>query len=145
MRKLTFLAAASLAVVSLFSACKKDEDKPADVTGAARMTTLTAKDWLVTGYTLNGANAFNSFFEACERDDVYKFTAAKKYIELTGATKCAGETTDTVDQSTFSFNADYSKLIIDGDTATVKSFNENSFSLESTGLGLTAVETFTKK
>jgi len=145
MKKLTlyFLAAALVTVAS----CKKDDDNnnnngnnnPGPQLTKKEM--LTAKPWKATGLTVGGAD-FWSLVDACERDNIFTFKTDGVYIEDEGATKCDSGDPQVVVTSTWSFIDNETKLIYDGDTATIKQLTSTTLVLETDLQGNTAQATF---
>lgn len=112
MRKLTYLAAFALAATAAFTACNKDDDdNNSDVAGSNRKSTMVANEWLVTKLIQNGADS-TSTLEACEKDNVWKFAADNKFVQMEGATKCDAADPDTADNGTYVFTSDYDSVTV---------------------------------
>ncbi len=63
------------AALGLFSTCKKDESKPVETPTSSKVTTLTAKDWMITAATMtspSGTLDIYSLMDACDKDDLFK-------------------------------------------------------------------------
>jgi hypothetical protein len=88
MKKILFLLCLGSSVV--FTSCKKDDDP-------TKKEMLVGKNWVATAMTIDpglpivGTNLFNQV-EACDKDDITKFSADGKATFDEGATKC--EVTD---------------------------------------------------
>jgi len=143
MRKLSYLAAFALAATAAFTACKKDDDKAAAVTGAARKSTLIANQWVLTASAINNISQLDSL-DACEKDDYYTFAGDSTYKVHEGPIKCG--TAEVSDSGIVFFNSDYTKMTQDGLQGDVTEFTEKSFSVKATVpiLGVVTA-TFSKK
>ena len=132
------LAASMLAV-----SCKKDDNN--NNNNGPQMTKkemLTAKSWKATGMTIGGSD-FWPLVDACERDDLYTFKTDGTYIEDEGATKCDPADPQVITTSTWAFIQNDTKIVYDGDTATIKELTPSKMVLESDFGGNAAVGTFT--
>jgi len=80
----TYVMVAAMAALTV--SCKKDgETTPAP----SKTDLLTAKTWRVTDLKASGQSIYNSgLFDACEKDNLYKFNTNKSATFDEGATKC---------------------------------------------------------
>jgi hypothetical protein len=87
-----------LLCLTVFAACKKDENAPATPVAPTRTQLLTSKPWTLTASTVSpammGMTNMYSMMSACETDNTLKFNsdASKTLVQDEGATKCT--TTD---------------------------------------------------
>ncbi len=100
------ITAFAIAAITLpqFS-CKKSDPVPVEVDVAA---TLQNKNWKLTALTVSPAisgttDIYNDFFEACERDDLYRFKANNIFQYDEGAAKCNPANPQTHD-GTWNYN-----------------------------------------
>ena len=130
------------AAVALSSCSKDDDDNNNNPSGPVINTAnLTVKPWKATGLTIGGAD-FWSIAEECEKDNIYTFKTDNTYIEDEGATKCDSGDPQIIVTSTWSLINNNTRLVYDGDTATIKELSSTKMVLESQVLGNTATATF---
>jgi len=112
----------AISFVSLvFVSCKKDNDEPNDVTPTVQNVSGSYKMAKVTTKASGGAeqDVTTMFFDACERDDVYKFNTNLTYNYQDVGTVCSPDgsfdgTWDLLNTTT---------IDIDGSSATIVKFN----------------------
>lgn len=122
--KKTILA---LSVVALmFTACKKDEDAPANVTptvtnlpGTYIITAATVSSGGTSVNVFNNSDASMNWFEACDRDDQYKLNANMSYDVVDAGTACSP---DNSYSGTWALPSSTS-IDIDGNIGTIQSYN----------------------
>lgn len=127
------LLLASLAITCVFTACKKDDDKP-----KSKADLLTAKNWRVTAAasTEVGANGQTittdeyAQLDACEKDNYFQFKADKKLLINEGKDKC-DPTDDQEVTGAWDLNSDQTKL-------TISDPSSSSLSIQGDILELTA-------
>ncbi|MFC5271062.1 lipocalin family protein [Adhaeribacter terreus] len=119
MKNYLFLLAAASAFT--FTSCgddKKEDPTPTPVTPAATKTQLiSAKDWKMTKQTLNmngsgDIDITNTFYTACELDNLEKFAANGTYTVDEGATKCDTADSQTFTTGTWAFTSNETKIKI---------------------------------
>lgn len=144
---------ALLALFILFSACSKDDNKTAPTSKSA----LIARNWKQTDLLAGQAGSaevsvFNTFFEACNKDDIWQFKADGTYTVVEGPTKCSPTDPDVVTTGTWQLTDNENKIIIDdanepAETLTIKELTSTSFKISGTqvsnGTTFTATVVFT--
>lgn len=113
-----FCVLALFAMLFTFS-CKKDKSK---------MDLLTQKAWKPTSYKDNGVEVI----ENCDKDDVITFTSTGSsgvYVGSfnVGADDCSGD--EISGSFSWSLTANETKLVLDSDTASISTLNDNSLVL----------------
>lgn len=142
--KKMFLALSAL--VLLVSSCSKDKDDESgpitptkeNLTGTYKLTkvVLTAN-----GQTSDMTTQYMQFFDACQRDDVFKLNADNTYQWVDAGTKCDPEGGYT---DTWSLTSN-TTIVMDGETYTIKSFNGKILEVSQSYGGAEQVETYTKQ
>lgn len=126
MKNYLFLAAITALTISLAS-CTKSDDKTTTPT-PTKTELLTAKGWKITEATVNGVDAFSNF-DACERDNILTFKTNFTAITDEGATKCDPNDPQTITE-TWSFASNETKVILDGEEATLLILNSTTLKIE---------------
>ena len=140
--KKTILALSMLAVV--FTSCKKDnDDDPVtptkeNLTGSYKITAAT----LSSGGTSVDIFNDNNFFEACDRDDIYKLNADLTYDIQDAGQVCSPDNNYTGGSWAL---VGTSSINIDGDVYTIKSWNGKTLVAEMSDSGITATVTYVKQ
>ncbi|RAK63994.1 lipocalin family protein [Hymenobacter edaphi] len=119
MKRISLLAA--VAVACVFTACKKDEEKPKSTSEL-----LMAKSWKITAYTeqVGSAAATDEYAsaDACLKDNIYKFEASNKFTTDEGTTKCDPTDPQSVSGNWALTNSDKTLTAVAVDQATFTSF-----------------------
>lgn len=105
-----------LALITLFSSCKKEDSK-------SKTELLTAGAWKIkANYGIVGSTKTDLMLtmEACEKDNTFTFKTDNTVVYDEGATKCDDDDAQT-DNGTWSFTENETKLVIDGESATILS------------------------
>jgi hypothetical protein len=143
-----------IALFILFSSCSKDDD---NTTAAASKSALLSRNWkqtdLLAGQVGSAeVSVFNTFFESCNKDDIWQFKADGTYKVVEGASKCASTDPDTVTSGTWQLTENDTKIIIDdisepAETLTIRELTSSSFKASGTqvsnGTTFTATIVFT--
>ena len=116
-------------LIPILFSCKKDKTCNQDMAGIAGTYKVTA-----VGYKANASaqeeDRYNYFFsDACERDDLFAFHANGTFTFTDAGVKCVppGDYSGT-----WSLNG--STMTIDGDLATIQSFNCSALVITGTGV-----------
>ena len=129
--KKALLALSLLGLV--FTSCKKDNDEPKQITatkanlvGTYVMIAATVSDGTTTTNVFNNSDENLNWFDPCTRDDQYKLNADLSYNVIDAGTVCSPSnnssgTWDLTNSTTF---------IMDGDVATIKSFDGHTIVFE---------------
>lgn len=128
----------------VFASCKKDKtDEPVtptkeNLTGTYKMTAAT----MTSGGT--SADIFNNdiFFEACDRDDIYKLNADNSYARQDAGVVCS--TSNDYTGGTWSLE-NSTTLNLDGEISTIKSWNGKTLVAEIVLSGVTFSTTYVKQ
>jgi len=129
MKKLSFFAL-SLTLFTGVVSCSKDNEEPTPAT-KTKTELLTAKNWrltaeqmtMVSGGKTTTEDHFKDY-EACEKDDFYKFNPDKSLIADQGATKCSSSANEPQsEKGTWDFNSDQTKLTFSADGPLGITFN----------------------
>lgn len=134
----------ALSMLVVFASCKKDKnDDPVtptkeNLTGSYKITaaTLTAG-----GQTADIFND-NTFFEACDRDDVYKLNADLSYDIVDAGVVCNPDNNYTGGSWSL---VSTTQIDIDGDVYTIKSWNGKTLVAEFSDSGFTGTVTYVKQ
>ncbi len=120
--------------ILLFAGCKKDEetDNKEDL--------LTAKSWIMIGYTENGQDVLQEMYDDCELDNITTFLSNGVFKEDEGATKCF-EDDPQVEEGTWKINGN--NLIMTGDILLALNFTITE--LNATTLKLSGKNPFTSE
>jgi hypothetical protein len=151
MKRITGFALISIFII-IVSSCSKSDSSP-----AASRTQLIAKKWKQTDLLASqsgtpAVSIYNSFFEACQRDNIWEFKADGTYIVVEGATKCNAGDPDTVTTGTWQLTDNDNKIIIDdagqpAQTLSIVELTSTSFKISGTqtinGAVVTATIVFT--
>lgn len=140
MRKLLF---ALSALVLVATSCKKDkDDEPVtptkeNLTGSYKVTKM---EGISSGSTTDLFNNPN-WTEPCEKDDIHKLNADNSYQWVDAGTKCdpPGDYEDTWSLT------NSTTIVIDGYSATIKSFNGRTLVLSENFMGTEIVTTYAKQ
>ena len=148
MQKNHFLSLIAIAIFTLSIASCKKEVIVTPVVVLTPSQLLVSGSWKLSAETEDGVDSYTKQ-SACEKDDFYTYTAAGKFTEDEGATKC-----NTADDQTITF--DYT-LSADGKTIIFKSPDFDPFDAkvieltattlktQITALGSVLVSTYSKK
>lgn len=134
MKKSFFFFAISF--IALFSGCKKDEEvcnlNAANIVG----------NYVLTSVKINGAEVFNdpTYFEACERDDIYTIASSGICSISDGPVVCSGS---SVDNGTWTLSGD--NLTFNGESGIISDFTCSGFNWTITETGFTTVFRFAKQ
>jgi hypothetical protein len=110
----------AIALIALFAlgSCKKKKDTCAinatSVSGTYRITAIMYK----ANSSATEMNIYDTYYDACEKDDLYKFLAAGLFEYEDAGTDCspAGDYSGT-------WSLSGNTIVVDGDPATVESFD----------------------
>ena len=142
-----------LTLVMLFSSCKKDKQPAVENT----LTMLQNKNWKITALTVtpgySGAasdDIYNTWMEACDRDNLFRFNTGNEFILDEGPTKCNPADLQT-QPGTWGYNDAVSMLNFqltspaDAYSLKIVSINQNSFvgTESETAGGIVYVSTWT--
>lgn len=126
------LTAVILATLILFlSACKKDDSVPTN-------TDLISRAWKYTALTaVSGAITVDVLqqMEACEKDNLLRFKSDKTFTDEEGATKCNATDPQIINSGKWAFNANETKLVLDGDSVQIVSLSATKLHLRYTDPG----------
>lgn len=145
----------SLLILTFFiiiSSCSKDDDNQ-----GATKAQLIARNWKQTDLLaaqagLPPVSIFDTFFEACNKDDIWQFKSDGTYTVVEGATKCNSADPETVTSGTWQLTDNDTKIIVDdasepAQTLNIVELTNTSFKLSGTetisGTVVTATIVFT--
>lgn len=146
MKKILFLFLAA----GIFSSCDKNDDTAtasldvtmANIAGSYKITAATMTSGGVTADIFNN----NSFFAACDRDDVYGFTSTGGYTVTDAGVQCSPANTDA---GTYTVNTAAKTITIDGETWNVTSLTSSQMVATQSNFmgttGATGTVTFTRQ
>lgn len=92
----------AIACIVLISSCKKDDEPK--VSKTELLAGKTSKSWKQTAGKENGTDYFSSY-SACDKDDLYIFSANKNFEFTEGASKCDPDDDQVLDSGTWEFKA----------------------------------------
>jgi hypothetical protein len=130
----------ALALLTSFSACKKD-DEPKVKTTAEKISSNEGKKWKITSmkakFNFGGQQReqeiFNDLFAACRRDNLVVLFSNKKFEEREGATKC-NNNNDLLSTGTWELKKNDTELHLNDGTdvtySTLKEVSETSLTTE---------------
>jgi len=122
-----------------------DDDGP-KLTVEQYMTAST-NGWVFQSYKVNGVEALNDLYEACELDDATIFTADGKFTVVDGSSKCDPDDPSTIDSGTWTLNSDKTQITITsttgGELFTLTKFTANDTNLSGEMSGSIGGTTFT--
>ncbi len=144
--------ALTLALLLSFASCGKDGS-----TKTISKASLIARNWIQTDLLAAQAgtpevSVFNSFFEACDKDNIWQFSANGTYTVVEGSTKCVSTDPNVVSSGTWQLTENETKIIIDdsaepAETLTIRELTSTSFRISGTqvsnGTTFTATIVFT--
>jgi hypothetical protein len=145
MKKILFFVLAA----GIFPGCDKNDDTTAslDVTMAN-----VAGNYKITAATMSSGGGsvdiFNNatFFDVCDRDDVYGFTASGNYTVTDAGVQCSPANTDA---GTYTVNTGAKTITIDGEIWTVTSLTSSRMVATQSNFmgsaGATGTVTFTRQ
>jgi hypothetical protein len=114
MRKITFIFTMILTVLFI-SGCKKEENKIDE-----RIALLTAKNWKMTAFTIDGVNSLNEYYDECEIDNIEAFESNGNYIVHEGATKCFEDDNDIYEEGKWELKGNEITLSLTGSSLALK-------------------------
>jgi hypothetical protein len=122
------LTAAALLLVS-FGACKKSSTN--SNTPKSKTELLTQKTWKTTNQEFgNGSSWIQNpdwtNAEACERDDLLVLRTNMTYEENEGASKCDPAHPQIIDEGTWAWQENETKVAIDGMVGTIVQLDDNT-------------------
>lgn len=131
MKRIILMLTVSAMVIFVHSC--KDDTPPASKTDL-----ITASGWVMVSATVDPAidlfgikiNDFFAQMDACDKDDIQIFMSNKTGTMDEGATKCDANDPQT-ESFTWSFNADETKITIDGDEATLEELTATTLKISS--------------
>jgi len=134
----------ALSLLALLSSCDKNDDDDnkeitptvANLSGSYKVTAASAN---ISGQTFNLLTN-EMYFDNCQKDDLYVLNSNLSYEVKDQGTQCSPSSNDT---GTWSLNGN--KLAIDGDEATIKSWNGKAFVVEFSDGSGTLSFTYTKQ
>ena len=124
MRKI-LISTLFLGIIIGFTGCSKDDDEPAVVVTKTQL--LTKESWKQVNSEVSTGGAFTSdwaSWDDCDKDDLTTFKTDKTYQATEGATKCNPADPDLIDEGTWDFNSDETKLIMDVLSTTIVKLDE---------------------
>jgi hypothetical protein len=141
----------TLALLVIVSSCSKN-DEP-----SASKAQMIARNWKQTDLLASQAgtpavSVFDTFFEPCNKDDIWQFKSDGTYTVVEGASKCDAADPDTVTTGTWQLTDNDTKIIIDdasepAQTLNIVELTSTSFKLSGTetisGVVVTATIVFT--
>jgi hypothetical protein len=136
--KKTFLLVCAIAV---FASCKKNDDDTevtldisvTNIVGSYKIASVT----LLAGGTSRDVLNDNTFFEACERDDVTAFASNGTYTITDAGVVCTPPTTDN---GAYSVNVTTKTITIDGEVMKIESLTNKKIVVSKTsGSGASAI------
>jgi hypothetical protein len=143
MKKLSLLIV--IACFLTFSGCKKDKDEVKVAGKDGRIDMLVGKNWKLTAYTENGADALQTTFAACERDNIDTYLADGSYKEDEGPTKCNQDDSQIV--RTAKWRLDGSKLIVSQEDLSIEytiiTLNSTTLKYQVRAFGVDYIYTYT--
>jgi len=115
-------------LVSVLFSCKKDKKCNQDMAGIAGTYRITAVTYKASAGAPEQDYYTTVFTDACERDDQVTFGATGTYTFTDAGVKCVppGDYTST-------WSSTGSSMTIDGDPATIQSFNCSTLVITGTG------------
>ena len=137
--KKSILALTMLSLV--FVSCDKDDkDEPVtptkeNLTGSYKLTAFT----VANGGT--SLDFFNTVMEACDRDDIYKLNSDMSYGVQDAGTVCSPDNNYT--GGTWSITG--TTINLDGESGTIKSWDNKTLVVEQVDAGTTYTQTFQKQ
>jgi hypothetical protein len=148
----TILSVLVLVLFLVISSCSKDDDKQ-----GATKAQLIARNWKQTDLLaaqagLPPVSIFDTFFDPCNKDDIWQFKSDGTYSVVEGASKCTSTDPDTVTTGTWQLTDNDTKIIIDdasepAQTLNIVELTNTSFKLSGTetinGTVVTATIVFT--
>jgi hypothetical protein len=114
MRKITFLFTL-IVIVFFISGCKKDEKNIDE-----RIVLLTAKNWKMSAFTIDGVNSFNEYYDECETDNIETFELNGNYIVHEGATKCFDDDNDVYEEGKWELKGNEITFTLGGSSLAIK-------------------------
>jgi Lipocalin-like domain len=135
----------------ILSSCSKN-DEP-----SATKSQMIARNWKQTDLLASQAgtpavSVFDTFFEPCNKDDIWQFKSDGTYTVVEGATKCDAADPDTITTGTWQLTDNDTRIIIDdasepAQTLNIVELTNTSFKLSGTetisGVVVTATIVFT--
>lgn len=140
----------AIAMATLTVGCKKDSP-PTPTPAPTKTELLTAKNWKMTDFKINGQSVFNTgIVDDCEKDDLTKFNANKSTTFDEGTLKCDPAAPQTHTGS-WEFTTNETKLkvtdpgigTLEGTVGTLNSTTLTVSEPNYNGSGLVAETTFT--
>jgi hypothetical protein len=126
----------TVSLLLIVSSCSKN-DEP-----SATKAQMIARNWKQTDLLASQAGTpavsiFDTFFEPCNKDDIWQFKADGTYIVVEGASKCDAADPDTVSTGTWQLTDNDTKIIIDdagepAQTLNIVELTNTSFKLSGT-------------
>ena len=129
MKQLTAVILASF--ILFLSACKKEDSVPTK-------TDMISRAWKYTAFTaVSGALTVDVLLqmEACEKDNLLRFKSDKTFTDEEGATKCNATDPQIINTGNWAFNANETKLVLDGDSVLIVSLSSTKLHLRYTDNG----------
>ncbi|HLO81363.1 MAG TPA: lipocalin family protein [Chitinophagaceae bacterium] len=113
----------ALALFIISSSCSKDDSKP-----AVSKAQMIARNWkqtdlLASQAGLPAVSIFDTFYQPCNKDDIWQFKADGTYIVVEGASKCNAADPDTVSSGTWQLTDSDTKIIIDDASEPAQTLN----------------------
>jgi hypothetical protein len=141
----------TFSLIVIVSSCSKN-DEP-----SASKAQMIARNWKQTDLLASQAgtpavSVFDTFFESCNKDDIWQFKSDGTYNVVEGASKCDAADPETVTTGTWQLTDNDTKIIIDdasepAQTLNIIELNNTSFKLSGTetisGVVVTATIVFT--
>ena len=140
--KYIIISLISILFISYLSSCAKDEEKKEPT----KLELVSEKVWEIDDITMDPGITYmgiaftdaSMFLEECMTDNTYKFQKDGKTIMNEGPTKCNDTDPDEIQEGTWEFNADKTKMIFSG-SAFLGEMNMESLTTDK--LVLTRIET----
>lgn len=124
--KKTFLKLSFAVVVLLsVSSCKKSNNSK------SRTELLTQKAWIISNSEIGSGENWATeeefaSWETCQKDDAIIFKTDKTIEVNQGASKCEEDEPQTLNEGSWDFADDETKLTLFGDTGTIDQLDENT-------------------
>lgn len=128
----------TVSLLLIVSSCSKN-DEP-----SATKAQMIARNWKQTDLLASQAGTpavsiFDTFFEPCNKDDIWQFKSDGTYTVVEGASKCDPADPDTVSTGTWQLTDNDTKIIIDDASEPAQTLN--IVELTSTSFKLSGTET----
>lgn len=132
----------------LFLGCGKDDNANKTTNPISRMELITGHGWKLNKFYEDGIDVTNTYFSACEIDNIFTYKTDYTYVIDEGPSKCLPTDPQIIETGTWAFANNQNILVYEpglaGETSVnITQLDANNFKYEETNFDSTTMTTTT--